>query len=49
MNNTSMILNNNNLYQGSSLGQKHFLAGKLFLVGKHSRQESRQVIFYENL
>ena len=49
MNNTSIILNNNNLYKGSSLGQKHFLADKLFLVGMHSRQESRQVIFYENL
>ena len=49
MNNTSIIWNNNNLYQGSSLGQKHFLARKLFLVGMHSRQESRQVIFYENL
>ena len=47
--NTSIILNNNNLYQGSSLGRKHFLAGKPFLVGMHSRQESRQVIFYENL
>ena len=49
MNNTSIILNNNNLYKGSSLGQKHFLAEKLFLVGMHSRQESRQVIFYEKL
>ena len=48
-NNNSIILNNNNLYQGSSLGQKLFLAGKLFLIGMHSRQESRQVIFYENL